>query len=203
MLIRTGIVAGALGAGVVGVLGFALAAPSAQSGELAATGAYKVDPVHTSVVFRIKHLDTAWFYGRFDEMTGMLNYDPADPSASSLNLEVKIESVNSGNGRRDGHLKSSDFFSSKQFPTATFVSSSFAPAAEGVYEIAGDLTIKGVTRPVTARLEKTGQSQGERGTVIGFETTFDIKRSEFGITYGPESLGEDVRMIVSIEAGAR
>jgi polyisoprenoid-binding protein YceI len=197
MLIRTGVVAAALLAGAFVVSVFA---PQAHSRAVPQANAWTVDSVHSSVIFRIKHLDAAWFYGRFDHLSGTINYDEAEPSASTLNLEVKTESVNSGNARRDGHLKSPDFFNAKQFPVSTFVSTSFARTGEGVYDIAGDLTINGVTRPVTTRLERTGRAKAQRGEVIGFEAVFNIRRSDFGITYGPDSLSDEVRMIVSIEA---
>jgi polyisoprenoid-binding protein YceI len=197
MLIRSGIIAAAVVAGVAGIASMSAPAVSsvpAQSGE------WTVDTVHSSVVFRIMHAQAAWFYGRFDQLSGTINYDEAEPAASTLNLEVKTESVNSGNTRRDGHLRSPDFFNAKQFPASTFVSTSFARASEGKYDVAGDLTMNGVTRPITFTLERTGRARGRDGEIIGFEAVFNIKRSEFGITYGPDSLGEDVRMIVAIEA---
>jgi polyisoprenoid-binding protein YceI len=197
MLIRTGIVAAAL---LVGAVGVGYLAPQARSSAVSQASAWTVDSVHSSVVFRIKHMDVAWFYGRFDQISGTINYDEAEPTASAMNLEVKTESVNSGNARRDGHLKSPDFFNAKQFPVSTFVSTSFARSGDGMYDVAGDLTINGVTRPVTAKLERTGRVKGQRGEIIGFETVFTIKRSEFGITYGPDSLSDEVRMIISIEA---
>lgn len=199
MLIRSGFLAATLAAGVIAI---GVLSPNAQS-EVPATvapNAFKIDTVHSSVIFRIKHMQAAWFYGRFDELTGTINYDAADPTASSLNLAVKIDSVNSGNARRNGHLKSGDFFNSAQFPTSTFVSTSFARASENTYEVAGDLTMNGTTRPITVRLEKTGEVAAQGAKIIGFEAIFDIKRSDFGITYGMENLGDEVRMIVSMEA---
>lgn len=200
MLIRTGIVVAALTAGVAG---FGLFSPNVESREAApslASKAFKVDTVHSSVIFRIKHKSTAWFYGRFDDLSGTIAYDPADPSASTMSFEVKIDSVHSGNSRRDNHLKSPDFFNSRQFPVSTFVSTSFASAGDNVYEVSGDLTINGTTRPVTIELRKTGGITEGSKELIGFETIFDIKRSDFGITWGPDALGDDVRMTVSIEA---
>jgi polyisoprenoid-binding protein YceI len=198
MLIRTGIVAAGIAAGIIGL---GTLAPVAHSETTAAKGAFAVDTVHSSVIFRIKHMDTAWFYGRFDHLSGSLSYDEADPASSALSLEVKMDSVHTGNSRRDGHLKSSDFFSARQFPVSTFVSTSFNRAGENAYELAGDLTISGVTRPITVQLAKTGSAKNNQGKeLIGFETTFDIKRSDFGITFMPDGLGDDIRMIISIEA---
>jgi polyisoprenoid-binding protein YceI len=200
MLMRTGMLAAALAAGLAVVM---LTAPRAESVEMRAAGSYNVDPVHSSVIFRIKHMNAAWFYGRFDELKGTLSYDKAELAASSLNLEIKIDSVHSGNARRDGHLKSPDFFNARQFPTATFVSTAFSRASDDMYEVTGDLTINGVTRPVTVQLERTGKAQGQQGELIGFHTTFDLKRSDYGISFMPEGLGDEVRMIVSIEAVAQ
>ena len=114
---------------------------------------------------------------------------------------VAIDSVDSGNDKLDGHLRSPDFFNSKEFPKMSFKSTGAKKAANGMFEVMGDLTMHGVTKSITAMVEITGQSgmMGQRG---GAEATFTVKRSEFGMTYGIDkgAIGKSVRVIVGMEA---
>jgi polyisoprenoid-binding protein YceI len=181
---------------------FAGVAPAPSAAPPAAAETLKIDSGHSSNVFRCLHNNAAYFYGRFNEMSGEVVWDEANPSASSLRVEIKTTSVDTNNEKRDGHLRSSDFFNADQFPVATFKSTSiFNGQKEATYEVAGDLTIAGVTKPITVMLEKTGASTSQNGrTIHGFETTFTINRHDYGVTFGPESLGSDVRITISIEA---
>jgi polyisoprenoid-binding protein YceI len=190
MLARSGLFAAAVLSGLAAVTTLA---PSAQSG--IEPVAYAVDGVHSSVIFRILHNKTAYFYGRFDGVKGSINFDEASPEASSLNVEVQLTSVHTGNPKRDDHLRSPDFFDVSNFPTATFKSRSFRGTGDS-FDVAGDLTLHGETKPLTVQLKKTGGND----KLIGFETTFTISRKEFGITYGPENLGDEVRLTISLEA---
>lgn len=160
---------------------------------------WTIDPVHSSNSFRVKHFNTAYFYGRFDEMTGTVT--TGDTGLAAMDVTIKVGSVSTRNARRDGHLKSPDFFNAEKFPTATFRSTKVAKAADDEFEVSGDLTIHGVTRAVTVRVRKTGEGKGQGGPIIGFETRFDLKRSDFGMTYMPDGIGDDVNVAVSIEAG--
>ncbi len=160
---------------------------------------YKVDPVHSMTVFRIKHL-VSYSYGRFNDLSGTFNIDTETPAKSSVELEVKIESVDTFNEKRDQHLKSPDFFNAKQFPVITFKSKAVKKINEDTYEVTGDLSLHGVTRPLTLKVQQTGAGKDPWGGYrIGFETTFTLKRSEFGITFMPDVVGDEVRMTVSIE----
>jgi polyisoprenoid-binding protein YceI len=152
------------------------------------------------VVFRIKHLNTAYFYGHFNEMTGTVNFEDAKPEASSMDLSIKIDSVDTHNPNRNNHLKSASFFNAEQFPTATFKSTSWKKSGDNAFDVTGDMTIHGQTKPLTIKLEKTGQGKGQQGEIVGFETAFTLKRSDFGITYMPDGLSDEVKMMVSIEA---
>lgn len=164
------------------------------------TGTYDVDAVHSSVVFRIKHLNAAYFYGRFNEIAGTFVLDDADPARGSFDVQVKVASVDTANADRDKHLKSPDFFDAEQFPLITFKSRSVKKAGETTLEVAGDLTLHGVTRPLTVKIERTGSGTGMRGEFRGgWETVFEIKRSDFGMTKLIGPVGDEVRLIVSVE----
>ncbi len=174
--------------------------PVAESS--AAPAAFKIDPVHSTNVFRIRHNDVANFYGRFKEMSGTVNWDDADPSASSLKVEIPVASVDTGVDARNNHLKSADFFNAAQFPTLSFVSTSVSKAGENTFKLSGDLTIHGVTKPVTVDLVKTGAGKSQRGgDLVGFETTFTIKRTDYGMDFMVGTVGDEVQVIVAIEAG--
>jgi polyisoprenoid-binding protein YceI len=177
------------------------AAPKAPAPARAAD-TYEIDPVHSSVVFKIKHLNVAPFYGTFERMTGTVAFDDANPASCSVTAEIPVESVRTHAEKRDGHLKSKDFFNAESFPTMTFKSTSFTKKGENLFDVTGDLTIHGVTKPVTARAEKTGAGKGMGGKqIIGFDVTFSVKRSDFGITFMPEGLGDEVKVMIGVEAG--
>lgn len=200
MMRRALVVGGVLA--LVGAAGFVggMGAPRAETP--AAPGAWGVDPVHSSMVFRIKHMNTAYFYGTFNNVTGTINFDEAKPEASSLDLTVQIESVETHAEPRNKHLKSKDFFNAAEYPTATFKSTSWKGSGNS-FDVTGDMTLHGVTKPVTIKLEKTGQGKGQRGEIVGFESNFTIKRSDFGITFMPDGLGDEVKVMVGLEADAK
>lgn len=161
---------------------------------------YKVDPVHSSVLFRVKHFDTGYFYGRFNAISGTIVFDKQNPSRSSVSLEVRAESVDTNDPKRDGHLKSPDFFNVRQFPVITFKSTSVKPLKANVWEVRGNFTLLGVTRPLTVQVTLTGEGKDPFGNYrVGFETTFDIKRSNFGMKYMLGPLSDEVRIILSVE----
>ncbi len=174
---------------------------SISAGVPVAAQTYQVDPVHSSLVFRVKHMNTAYVYGMFTSMKGTVVVDEANPARSSINIEVDADSVNTNNQQRDNHLRSPDFFNTRQFPTITFRSTEIRRVNANTVQVRGDLTMRGVTRPITANVTLTGKGKNAQGKdIIGFETTFTIRRSEFGIRYGLPGLGDDVRVTLSIEA---
>lgn len=161
---------------------------------------YRVDPVHSSVVFSIKHLGVTDFYAVFGEISGTVRVDPEDLSKSSLELSIPVNSVDSRNPKRDQHLKSPDFFNAEQFPTINFKSTKIE-GGSGIYQITGDLTLHGVTRSITVEFKMGPQGQGMGGeTIAGGETRFTIKRSDFGMNFMQGALGDEVNLIVSLEA---
>ncbi len=167
---------------------------------LATAETYKVDAVHSSFIFRAKHFGAGYFYGRFNDATGSIVVDDANPAKSSVEVEVKVDTVDTHDPKRDQHLKSPDFFNAKQFPVITFKSKQVKKSGKDTYEVTGDFTLHGVTRPVTAKVTRTGAGKDPFGKYrIGFETTFTIKRSDFGMKFMIGPVGDEIRMIVSIE----
>lgn len=165
---------------------------------------FTVDPVHSSVVFRIKHLDVSYFHGRFNNISGSFTLDPADPAQAKFDFTVKADSLDTGIDKRDQHVKGPDLFNVRQFPTITFQSTKVAAAGKGAYQVTGNLTLHGVTKPVTVTIEPTGTGKGMKGEPLaGVETTFTIRRSDFQMTGMSPMLGDEVRLTVSVEGGQK
>jgi len=173
-----------------------------QIGEVRAADTLKVDPVHSFVTFRVQHLGVSHVWGRFNNPGGTIVIDDADPSKSTFAIEVKTASVDTGNEKRDGHLKSADFFNARQFPTISFKSTSVKSSGDNKFEVTGDLTLHGVTRPLTVTIERVGAGDkgGQFGYRAGFDASFAIKRSDFGMTNMVGPVGDDVNLWVSLEA---
>lgn len=161
---------------------------------------YEVDKSHSAILFRVKHLGIGYTYGHFREFSGTFTVDEQTPASSSVELTVKLESVDTNDEKRDQHLKSPDFFGVNQFPTMTFKSTSVKKDGEDTYAITGDLSLHGVTKSVTINMAKTGQGDDPWGNHrIGFEGIFKIKRSAFGMDKLMEAAGDEIRIIVAIE----
>jgi polyisoprenoid-binding protein YceI len=130
--------------------------------------------------------------------------DEANAAASAVNFEIKATSIDTASSGRDDHLRGPDFFNVAQFPTIAFQSTSVKKIDEKNFEVAGNLTLHGVTKPVSVRMEKTGAGKGREGeALVGFEGTFAIQRSQFGMGYGVPNLGDEVRLTVSVEAAKK
>jgi polyisoprenoid-binding protein YceI len=176
----------------------------ALSAPVDAGDAYQVDPVHSWVAYKVKHNGVADSYGLFKDVSGKFTVDEQDPSKSSFDFTVKVDSVDSANPKRDGHLKSPDFFNAKQFPTITFKSKKVSKASPDGYEIVGDLTLHGVTKELSFKVGKIETAKGPRGGVVaGFNAHVPIKRSDFGMTTFIPMVGDDVLLAVGIEGGHR
>lgn len=160
---------------------------------------FKIDPVHSSVIFSIKHLGVTDFYGRFNDVSGTVVFDKADPSKSSVEVTVPVESVDTNNEKRDQHLKSPDFFNAKQFPMIIFKSKTVETSGD-TYKVTGELTLHGVTKPVTLDIKKVSEAKGMEGEIRGGgQTRFTIKRSDFGMNFMQGALGDDVTVFLSLE----
>ncbi len=170
----------------------------------AATGPFTVDGVHSSVIFRIKHLNVAWNYGRFNKMSGTFLLDGKDPAKSVIDITVDASSIDTANADRDKHLRAGDFFSVQEYPTLTFKSTAFKKTGDTTFEVTGDLTMKGKTKSITITVENTGQGPGRRGgEVAGLETRFNIKRTDFGMDYMVGGLSDEVGLIIALEGGRK
>jgi polyisoprenoid-binding protein YceI len=173
----------------------------AKKGPMRAAGGYGIDAPHSTVLFRIKHLNTAWSFGRFDNVTGTFSLYPDDLEHSTLNVSIDVASLDTNDKKRDAFLKTEAFFDTEQFPDATFVSRSIKKTGEFKYSAEGSLSIHGVRNPVTLELEETGTIDSDKtGFRAGFYGQFTIKRSDFGMTNMMEILGDEVQVTVSIEA---
>jgi polyisoprenoid-binding protein YceI len=165
----------------------------------AAADDYAIDAVHSGVTFRISHLNLSNVYGRFDNFSGGFTLDSSDPSKSSFKLNIKTESIDTNNAGRDNHLRSPDFFNAKQFPTISFSSTSVKPI-DGGYEVTGDLTLHGETKPVTFSLKGGGSAEFPKGVRrTGFSTDFVVKRSDFGVGKPMPVLGDEVHVSIGFE----
>ena len=166
-------------------------------------GVFEIDPVHSSIVFRVKHLNVSNFYGRFNEMSGSFSVDEADMSKSFIKIEVPTASVDTNNEARDKHLKSQDFFSAKEFPVLRFSSTRIEKKGNDAYSVTGDLSFRGVTKSIAFEAKHIGTADaGPRfGLRSGYEAVVEIKRSDFGDKYGIKDnvLGDEVRLIICLE----
>lgn len=160
--------------------------------------AWQVDPVHSSIVFRIKHANASWFYGTFAKVEGKLSLDPAALDAARVEIVIDAASVRSNNDKRDQHLRSPDFFDAKQFPEIRFVSRKVAAKGDGLL-VEGELELRGEKQPLTVAVEKTGEGELD-GPRAGYHATFTIQRSKFGMNYGlaKSALGDEVELTVSL-----
>ena len=163
--------------------------------------AYAIDGVHSKALFRVQHLGAGRFWGRFNDVSGTVMFDRG--VEIRMDVAIRTESVDSGNKDLDKHLMSPDFFNAKEpsCATMTFKSTGCSMGDKGIYMVTGDLTIHGVTKQVTVPVEFTGAADMGRGARAGCETTFSIKRSEYGMNWGVEKgmLGDEVRITVALE----
>jgi polyisoprenoid-binding protein YceI len=183
---------------LVGLVVVLCALGTAAAGRRAAEE-YTVDALHAGVNFKISHLGLSWIHGRFNEFSGGFTLDPDDPGKCTFNLTIKTESIDTNNKKRDEHLSTPDFFNVKQYPTITFKSTAVKPAKDG-YEVTGDLTLHGVTKPVTFTLVGGRKAEFPKGVQrTGFSTELVIKRADFGMDKFAGMLGEEVYASISFE----
>jgi polyisoprenoid-binding protein YceI len=169
-------------------------------GTAVAAETYEVDPSHSSIIFRIKHLGVSYFYGRFNNVSGSVVVATRVPSNSSVDIQVKTVDVDTFNAKRDKHLRSPDFFDVDRHPNIRFKSTAVKKIDPSTYEVTGNLTFHGTSRPLTARVRQTGSGKDPWGNFrAGFETEFSIKRSDFGMDYMLSGIDDDVRITVSVE----
>jgi len=164
---------------------------------------YKIDPVHSEISFKIRHL-LAKTSGRFAKFGGTIKVDTADISKSSVEVSIDVASINTDNAKRDEHLMSADFFDVAKYPTITFKSTAVKEVAKGKLEVTGDFTLHGVTKKITFPITNAGTGPGMKpgAVVAGFiDGALVINRNDFGIKTYPGALGDDVAISLNIEAG--
>ena len=178
----------------------ALAAQAAQPSAAAMT----LDPVHSMALFRIQHLEAGQFWGRFNGVEGSVSWPLDDASAPMIKAIAKVEQVDTGSEKLDGNLKGPNFFNAKEFPEISFTTTAGTRVGERHWTLTGDLSLHGVTKPVTVDCVVTGVGKGPTGRKVGFECQLTIKRSEFGMTWGiekpPKALGDEVKLVIGLEA---
>ena len=179
-----------------------------SSSAFAAPETYAIDPLHSFPYFSLSHLGMSTLMGRFDKMTGTVMLDRAAKTGS---LEVKIPTtgVNTGFDKRgegprtrDEHLRSADFFNSAEFPDMTYKSTKFNFAGDTLESVEGNLTLLGVTKPVKLAVTafKCGPNPFDKKEMCGADANAVIKRSDFGVKFGVPAIGDDVRLILNVEA---
>jgi polyisoprenoid-binding protein YceI len=169
---------------------------------LASAEKYVIDTegAHAFVQFRIKHLGYSWLYGRFNEFSGSFTYDEDDPSESKVEVLIKTASIDSNHAERDKHLRGADFLEVDKYPEARFTSTSYKETGINKAVLEGDLTLHGVTRPVTIDVVKTGNGPDPWGGYRrGFEGTTRIALKDFGIDYNLGPASRNVELTLSIE----
>jgi polyisoprenoid-binding protein YceI len=146
-------------------------------------GDYTLDVTHTRIGFSARHAMVTTVRGQFGEFEGSAHLDTTDPAASSAKVSIRAASISTGQADRDAHLRSADFFDVETFPEIGFVTTSVARDA-ATWTVTGDLTIKGVTNPVTIELESTGSARDPFGNLrVGFEGATSINRKDWGLTW--------------------
>ena len=174
----------------------------------AETGTYNFDKAHSFIGFKVKHMGLIEVPGFFRDFTGTVNYDTADPSKSTVEFTAKSTSIDTGVAGRDRHLRTADFFDVEKFPDLTFKSTKVEKKGKG-WMVSGDLTMRGVTKPVSIPFEVTGfVPGGERaGAKIGISGETNINRRDFGVNYGNNlpsgvrQIVDEVKVLRAIEAG--
>jgi len=155
---------------------------------------------HAFIQFRIQHLGYSWLYGRFNDFAGSFSYDEDNPSASSVEVIVKTASLDSNHAERDKHLRDKDFLDVSKFPEATFKSTSYDETGDDTATLIGDLSLRGVTKPVTIAVTKIGQGPDPWGGFRrGFEGTTTIKLADFGIDEDLGPASREVELTLSVE----
>ncbi|WP_158783099.1 YceI family protein [Pantoea sp. BAV 3049] len=162
---------------------------------------YKIDKQgqHAFVQFRIQHLGYSWLYGTFKDFDGSFTFDEADPAKDKVSVTLNTNSVDTNHAERDKHLRSAEFLNVAKFPQATFVSTSVKKDGDKL-AIAGDLTLNGVTKPVTLEAKKLGEGKDPWGGYrAGFEAETSLALKDFNITTNLGPASQEVQLMISVE----
>ncbi|WP_334164642.1 YceI family protein [Phenylobacterium sp.] len=164
-------------------------------------GVYTLDPAHSKITWSVNHMGFSTYVGQFAKVEGQLTLDPRRPEASQLAVTVDANSVGTLNDELDKHLKTADFLDTAKFPTATFKATRIRLSGERSADITGDLTLHGVTRPVTleAEFNQAGINPVDKTYSLGFDAEAKIKRSDFGMTAYLPGVGDEVELDIEAE----
>ena len=183
-----------------------LAAALALASPALAADTYQFDKAHTTVGFQVRHIVTN-LGGKFQDFSGTIKVDRVKPETSSVEFTIQAASINTNDPKRDEHLKSPDFFDVANQPTITFKSTSVKPTGKDAYDVAGNLTMRGVTKAITLPVTFLGEGKDPWGNEkIGFETATTLNRKDYGINWnkaldqGGLLVGDEVKVQISVEA---
>ena len=170
-------------------------APSADPTQVR-PGAYVLDPAHGKITWSLNHLGFSTYYGQITDVEAKATLNPKEPGKSRVTVTVRTDSVNGLNDRLNQHVKTPDFFDTAKFPTATFTTTSVEPTSPTTARILGDLTLKGVTKPIAidATFNQAGIAPTDKKYTVGFDGRTVIKRSDFGINAFLPILGDEVTL---------
>lgn len=174
---------------------------TASSASFAAAEPYAIDTSHTNIVFTWNHLGFSNLSGRFEQLDGEFLFDAADPTQSSVKVTIPVASLSTGVDKLDEHLRGDDFFDIANHPEATFTSTGVTKTGENTFQVAGDLTIRGVTRPAVldVTVNRIGEHPMSKKPSAGFDATTTIRRSEFGMSYALPAVPDEIRVTISTE----
>jgi polyisoprenoid-binding protein YceI len=181
------------------------AASQAQAAARVTPGTYKVDPDHTQVLWSVDHMGFSRLHGMVGTMTGTLRLDPANLSAAQVSVDIPLSGLTVTSAGFGKHLQTPDLFDTAKYPTARFVSSSVTVRGQEA-TITGDLTLRGVTRPLVlnARFYGAGINPMSKAETVGFSATGQLKRSDFGLGYGVPAVSDvvDLQIVAAFERQA-
>ena len=168
---------------------------------------WKLDPAHSSAEFKVKHMMISNVKGRFTGLEGTILENPSDPTRSTVEASIDVSTINTHDAQRDAHLKSGDFFDAEKYPAMTFKSTKVERKGEAEYRVTGDLTLHGVTKPVTFEVEGPSAPAKDPwgNTRIGLSATAKINRKDFGLNWnaaletGGILVGEDVQITLDVQ----
>jgi polyisoprenoid-binding protein YceI len=171
-----------------------------------ATSKWAIDPTHSEVHFKVKHLVISTVTGSFKTFSGEATFEGDKLENAKINFSIDPASIDTNQEQRDGHLKSADFFDVANHPAITFESTALTHVKGDNYKLSGNLTMKGVTKPVEVDVESGGKAvDGYGNTKMGFEVTGTVKRKDFGLTWnsvteaGSLVVGEDIKLMANIQ----
>lgn len=168
--------------------------------------AWIIDPAHSQVGFSVKHMMVTTVHGRFRSYRGQIDFNPEAPLETKASIEIDVASVDTSNADRDGHLRTGDFFHAEEHPTITFKTTKIEPESDG-FKVHGDLTMRGITKPIVLDAELSGVAKNGYGkTILGLSASGTIKRQDFGVSFhqlletGGLAVADKVKLEIDVQA---